>query len=334
MIFARVHTLLLIALFILVSTTIPNGARAEPGYQWEVKMEMSGMPGGFSMPAHRTCVPKARPDTPGMDAKECQPIESKKSGSHYYWKARCKDDNVVTGDFTYLGEAAYNGTITTSGRDGEMQMKVSGKRLGSCDYSNPSAHVAAMKAQTDRNMAAMCDAAIDRLDPSTIFGNPPLCPDSKKAFCDRLNSASTAEDLEAVLKRVESEREMARMSPQFQSPMNAAFTHCGLSYDTVLARLCHNAVSEKKYDLIGARCPAEKAKLGREYCEGRDYSALMASPDRDMCFALGSKNRPNSSTSGRGPSAGLPEPAPAPQEAPKEDPISSGINKLKGMFGF
>lgn len=125
----------LLALVVATACFNAGPALAETGYLWELRNEMV-MTGEFDgmVPSNtqKVCVPKQQPETPGMDDNACEVLESSRSGNRGHWKAKCKDGVTVISDFTYQGDTAYQGTVTSSTSGGTSKMKIAGKRLGTC----------------------------------------------------------------------------------------------------------------------------------------------------------------------------------------------------------
>jgi hypothetical protein len=255
-------------LLCLLLVAASQAALAEPGYRWEMQMEMNGMAIPGMGGGQSQCLPAGRNDTPGMDST-CTVLESRRSGNNYHWKANC-DGTVSTGDFTYLGETAYKGTVTMV-HDGErMVMKMSGKRLGKCEYSAPRVPVVAMP-----DTSETCDQAVREVEPTLVFGNNALCANRKKAFCARLDSLSP-EAYGRVADRVGHESRQARVAGMVR--MEDAIKGCNLSLADLGARQCRQAAGRSDCDFLDRYCPNERAKCvaAREF-SGRAYSAPAAS---------------------------------------------------------
>ena len=113
-----------------------------PG-RWERTSQMQ-MP-GMQMPEMKTtqCVTpeqlkdpsSALPDpssAPG-DKQACKLSDYKASGNTVTWKMACSGAQAMTGngEMTFAGDA-YTGTIKMSMQQGEVTMKLAGKRVGDC----------------------------------------------------------------------------------------------------------------------------------------------------------------------------------------------------------
>jgi hypothetical protein len=244
---------------------ISHMAWAEPGYRWQMNMEMNGMamPGMGGGTAQ--CLPAGRSETPGMDSKECTLLESSRKGNTYHWKARCQG-TVSTGDFTYLGETAYKGTVTMEEGGEKMVMKMSGKRLDKCDYSPPRFVAPAMP-----DMTEACDQVVKDLEPSLVFVQGALCANRKKDFCARLNNLSP-ESYGRVADRVKAEARQAPMKGYAR--MEDALKSCGQRLADLSDSQCRRAAAAKDCDFIDRYCPSQQAQCaaGRAF-SGRAYTA-------------------------------------------------------------
>ncbi len=116
-------------------------AAAEPGYIWENSMEISAM--GMKMPMQTTqiCQPKEWREPPGAQQQDsnCKMSDLKQSPSKVSWKVKCSGPDPVTGsgEMNFQGDTRYSGVVRMSMKEGETLMKLSGKRLGPCEYSKP-----------------------------------------------------------------------------------------------------------------------------------------------------------------------------------------------------
>lgn len=246
----------------LLLAALAQSAWAEPGYRWEMSMQMDGMAipgmgGGSSQ-----CLPAKGGETPGMDEK-CTLLESRRTGSRYRWKARC-DGALSTGDFTYLGDSAYSGTVTVEEGGEKMTMKMSGKRLGPCDYRPPKIAMP--------DMTASCDQAVRDLEPELVFAQKAQCANRKKDFCARLNGLSP-ESYARVADRVKYEEQSGRAMVSVR--MTDALKSCGVRAADLQAGQCRRAVAANDCDFIGRYCPNDggHCAAGRAFSGGRAFTA-------------------------------------------------------------
>jgi len=250
----------------LLLAVASQAAHAEPGYRWEMQMEMNGMALPGMGGGQSQCLPAGRNDTPGMDGNKCTLLESRRNGNNYHWKARC-DGTVSTGDFTYLGETAYKGTVTMEDGGDKMVMKMSGKRLGKCDYTAPKVVMP--------DMTESCDQAVQSLEPTMIFQPGALCANRKKDFCARLNNLSP-EAYGRVADRVAAEAQQGRITGVTR--MEDALKNCGQRLADLGAKQCRQAVGANDCDFINRYCPDDRPRCvtARQF-SGRAYTAAARS---------------------------------------------------------
>lgn len=131
----------LVACALLVTPLLAQNAQnpmREGEWEVTVQMEMPGLP--TKMPEIRTtqCITSeqlkdpasAIPTTPGSD---CKVTDQKIEGNKVSWKMACTGAQAMTGDGELLFEGdTYRGTINANMEQGQMTMKMAGKRLGAC----------------------------------------------------------------------------------------------------------------------------------------------------------------------------------------------------------
>ena len=134
-----------VVLVALAGAAITAQSPIRPG-QWEVvmQMDMPNMP--VKMPEMKTtqCVTpeqakdpaSALPSGPqaGRGGKsDCKVSDYNVTGNTVTWKMACTTPMAVTstGEMTFTDDS-YNGTMKMNTAQGDMAMKVSGKRLGDC----------------------------------------------------------------------------------------------------------------------------------------------------------------------------------------------------------
>ena len=113
-----------------------------PG-RWEVvmNMEMPNMPMAMPEMKNTQCItPEQLAKDPasglprGMNqSKECTVSDYKAQGNTLTWKMACTGQMAMTGtgELTFKGDS-YTGLMKMAMPQGEMQMKMAGKRLGDC----------------------------------------------------------------------------------------------------------------------------------------------------------------------------------------------------------
>ena len=130
----------MIAISLLFALLAPDAAPAgkEQGDLWEVtsKMSMEGMPMEMPATTQKLCAPKTWDEPPGGDAGQgCEVSDFKSAAAGTSWKVRCAGPPAMTGEgeITRTSPDAYTGTIKVRSEQGEMTMKLAGRRLGACD---------------------------------------------------------------------------------------------------------------------------------------------------------------------------------------------------------
>jgi len=113
--------------------------------RWEVSMQMEMPNVPVKMPEMKStqCVTpeqakdpsRALPQGPqnGREATDCKVSDYKVSGNVVTWKMACTKPQAInsTGEMTFTDDT-YAGTMKSVTPQGEMTMKVNGKRLGDC----------------------------------------------------------------------------------------------------------------------------------------------------------------------------------------------------------
>jgi len=93
----------------------------------------------MEMPAQtlRVCAAKDWKQPPAaMDERQkCQSSDFKTAGPKATWKATCAGPPAMTGEgeITRNGADAYSGAIKFTSSDGDMTIKLSGRKVGDCD---------------------------------------------------------------------------------------------------------------------------------------------------------------------------------------------------------
>lgn len=123
-------------LFSVSSTTAETEAPTKvPGDLWEVATEMSMA--GMTMPARTSkhCSPKEWNEPPAGDPEnKCETLAMETTGSRVTWKIRCPGPPPMTGEGEVTrSENGYTGWMKMTAPQGEMNMKITGRRVGDCD---------------------------------------------------------------------------------------------------------------------------------------------------------------------------------------------------------
>jgi hypothetical protein len=129
---------------ILIVNAVAQGS-IRPG-RWEVTMQMQMAGSPMQMPEMKTtrCVTpedakdpvRSMPTGPegrGGQKSDCKVADYKTSGNTATWKMVCTSPQAMTmtGEMTF-NDDSYTGTMRSDTAQGQMTMKVAGKRLGDC----------------------------------------------------------------------------------------------------------------------------------------------------------------------------------------------------------
>ena len=115
----------------------PARAADPPGVLWETtsQMAMAGMP--MQMPAQtaKACTAKTWTKPPPGGDKSCVASDYKMVGSKMTWKMQCSGQTPMqgTGEMTFEGSDSYAGAIQATTQGTNMTIKLSGKKVGTCD---------------------------------------------------------------------------------------------------------------------------------------------------------------------------------------------------------
>jgi len=324
----------LAALLLGLLLAAPAGA-AEKGTWWEMttEMEMVGMP--FAMPptTFKLCQPDGDWSRPpeGKQDQNCTVKDVKRSGNSMKWKVSCTGEEPMEGEgeMTRTADALTGRTHITS-RQGEMNMKMKGKKVGgACDpealrkeneakVEKYKAQGQQLQAQADAAQVRQCEDAIREMQVSAIAGSSPMCKDpaKKTAFCAR---ARTEEGFAKLMGQAEMEKASGGSMP---GP-KAAARACGLDLPAVQQELCAGAAKKESLAFLGAWCPAEAKVIAKRECAGRGYTAMQGSKYRDFCARFAGEQLDAEA-----------KPVPEKKKKEEEDSVEKGKKLLKGVLGF
>ena len=137
MITASTGRLAAAAALVVLPALWPALAADPPGVLWETTSQMAipGMP--TQMPAQTTkaCTAKTWTKPPPGGDKSCVTSDYKVVGSKATWKMQCSGQMPMqgTGEMTFEGSDAYTGAIQATVQGMNMTIKLSGKKVGTCD---------------------------------------------------------------------------------------------------------------------------------------------------------------------------------------------------------
>lgn len=299
---------------------------AEPGDLWESTMQMT-MSGQYamSMPARtqKICKPRgeAWTEPPAADDKsKCTMTNVHASSAKMTWDVECTQPPARgTGEIVFQGRDAYSGTMTMTMSEGTMTMKLSGKRVGDCDYTDTRNKIAdiqrqaaaGQKAQADA-MVTMCTDAAKSTSAYTFLGPNRVCdkPEYKTMFCE---SAVTEKGYVSLAGEPGS-------APTPGMPgLAEAMAYCGNDEEDVREKLCARAVAAESYAFPAKYCPEQVQDVAERECAGRKYTSI-DEKYRVLCSTYAQRMASDEASEDEAP----PE---------KETPTKKGKKLLKGLFG-
>ncbi len=325
-------------------------AAAEKGAWWELtsEMEMAGMP--FAMPAttFKTCMPEADWKRPpeGKQDKNCTVKDVKVSGNTMRWRVSCTGEEPMEGDgeMTRTGDSLTSRTHIKS-RQGEMNVKMRGKRVGgACDPEEQRRELEAKadryreqgrqaQAQADASMAQMCENGIQEMQAAAVLGPAAFCKDpaKKDAFCARVRT-------QAGYSKLMAQGEMEKASKGAVPGPQAVAKACALDLAAVQKGLCAEAAKAESLAFLAASCPVEAKVIGKRECAGRDYTALRGSKYRDFCARLAGDRMQAGDDEEAQPVRNAKKKKDKKAEEEKQDDEEGAVDKgkklLKGVLGF
>lgn len=305
-----VRTLALLCAPILASAAPPGN---EPGVQWEqtVEMEMSG----FSMPAQtsKVCVPKkgmTEPPGAGRDEK-CKVTDVRNDGKKMSWSMVCEKEKITgTGEIIQRADG-YDGKMTMRSPDGDMVMKLSGKKLGgACDAGEMKRKVEAIQAEGAAQLAQTCREMASQGTVMAFAGPQAMCKDPA--------------DRAVLCKQVATPDGVRSLSAQPATVTKDLGAVCGKSFEKMKEEACGDAGrweaerrctdgSDKLLSFIGETCPTQTQVVAQRECAGRTYTDLTTCY-RSFCTSFAA----NLLDKGKKPAAQPPKPEDAAQDAAKK----------------
>ena len=119
---------------------LPAGAAEtakEPGDLWQgsSQMSMEGMDMGMPAQTLKVCAPKTwkEPPAPANEQQKCRNSDFKVEVPKATWKVTCTNPTMTgEGEIVRDGATAYSGAIKFKSDDGNMKIKLNGRRVGDC----------------------------------------------------------------------------------------------------------------------------------------------------------------------------------------------------------
>jgi len=276
--FVRLSVLLLAPTLALAAPpTAPPSVAPEPGVEWEntVEMQMAG----FSMPAQTTksCVPKKGMTGPPGAGKDdsCKATNVKNDGKRMSWSMVCEKEKMTgEGEITQTADG-YDGKMTMTTKDGEMVMKMRGKKLGTpCDAATIKRQMVAIQAETAASIAENCRSSAKEMQVWAFTGTgtsaPVMCKDPADVaiLCDK---AATRDGIWSFLRQPDSTRsDLGVLCKKDFSVMKAQ--SCAVAGKE--EKGCKTDADQKLLSFIGDACPAQTQVIAQRECAGRTYTEL------------------------------------------------------------
>lgn len=336
------------------------------GEVWEITMNIPGMPAGMMKP-QRVCQgdDPSRAATQDPSKKDCKVTGSKKTALGTTVVLSCPDGSTMTIEQQYnAARSEFKSTMSTKGgRDGDMTMNMTGRKVGTCDAvaenkardakiddmkkqaAAGQAQSAAMMKQQSDNQIKQCSAALESMSWNG-FGAHGHCYKRSDGQCAQL--AEMHKQFPEATKACNAN--LGEFCRRFQtadgfmkarSDENAA-KMCGVSSKAIKTAQCPKT---QNLAFLGAYCPVQAKPIAMEHCTGRDYTSRNGGKYNVFCsnyLANEDFERPPGAAPARARSAPAASgTVPAPDNKTQgeksadvvKEGVSQGINKLKGLFG-
>lgn len=339
-----------VACVLLVAAS--SAAAQGSGELWEITMNIPGMPAGMLKP-QRVCQgdnpERAATQDPGK--KDCKVTSSRKTAAGTNVTLSCPDGSTMTIDQQYnAARTEFKSTMSSKGgRDGDITMNMTGRKVGACDAQQAAkdrdAQMAAAKKQMAEGQkqaaAAMaagakaqkefsdkqikqCAAAVESMNfqELSLFGQCYGKKDDKqcKSNLDAMGKAYP-EAVKSCNARAAEFCKRYRTQEGFLKAKadETAAQACGVSTAAIKAAECPKALASQSLPFLGAYCPVEAKPIAQEHCVGRDYTSKMGGKYGQFCMNYLANNS-------------LEKPPASATDQVKQG-VSKGIDKLKGLFG-
>lgn len=334
--------------FVVAMLALPLAAAAQgSGELWEITMQVPGMPAGM-MPPQRICQgddPERAAQQQGRDKKDCKVTDKKQTGSRNTISMRCSDGSTMVIDQQFnAARTEFKSTMSMKGKDGDMTMTQTGRKVGACDAvasrkerdekmaamqkqaaAATAAGAAATKQHADRQIK-QCAEALDTMQ-FRGFGVYGHC--YKKTSADCKSSMVSSDQMSPELAKTCNAR-VAEFCKRYQTQEGFLKTKgdenaaemCGVTTASIKAAQCPRAAQNQSLEFLGAYCPVEAKPLAQEHCVGRGYTSKLGGKYGSFCQAYLAQ-------------ASLEQPAAQPASTTDQvkQGVSKGLDKLKGLFG-
>jgi len=306
----------------------PAAAPGKTGDMWDVTSQVAieGMPMRMPAQTHQVCAPKSWNEPPGAQSagENCQVSDVHSTGSKTTWKMKCTSPDMTgEGEVTRTSPDAYTGSIKMASSDGNITIKLSGKRTGECDYKDTSmtpAQSAAASQKLDADLAKMqaegCKGLAEGLqlqmlkmhgsgcdDPATqeMFCKKAFSPEGTKELMGRPDTM-TGYTLKESLDFCSGSPGKAAYCGQFNTPAGyvqfasagtgqgtpqaTLMAFCGLSaaqVDEDRQKICKTITGLSEPIFLAKYCPAEAKQLAEKECAGRSFTGAAPTPYKEFC---------------------------------------------------
>ena len=336
---------------------------------WEIKSQMNipGMPAGMGAQTARVCQGKdpGKDATRDKDMQKCKVNDVKQTATRTTVTMTCPEGRMVVDQQYNAARTEFKGSMKMTGKDGDMTMTTTGRKVGACDVQEAKresdAKVAAAKKQVAAGVAAsaamqkqqsdqqikQCNGAVQSMQYHQLGAYGQCYKKAESRDCKGLNQAYP-EAVKTCGARVEEFCKRLQTADGFvkaKGDENAA-KMCGVTSKSVKAAQCPRAEKAGSLAFLGAYCPVEAKPLAEAQCTGRDYTSKLGGKYAAFCvnylanadFESGAKERPAAASPSPSQSQSQQQAAPPASEPASttdqvKQGVSKGLDKLKGLFG-
>jgi hypothetical protein len=281
---------------------------------------------------------------------------------------RCADGTTMVIDQQYnAARTEFKSTMSMKGKDGDMTMSSTGRKVGTCDavaarkeqdakvdaakkqIAAGQAQSAAMMKQAADQQIKQCAMAVDKMQYSGL-GQYGQCYRKTDKQCVSMMepknqiSPEVAKSCNSQVVEFCSRLQTAGGYMKAESSVESAAGMCGVSTKAIKASLCPRAEKDGSLGFLGAHCPVQAKPLAEVQCKGRDFTSKQGGKYAAFCMNymankdFDGEDKPRSAGSTATRSQQQQQEAP-PASQPQstgdqvKQGVSKGIDKLKGLFG-
>lgn len=359
-----------IGLFACAILALPLSVAAQNNDElWEIKSQMNipGMPAGMGAQTARVCQGKdpGKDATRDKDMQKCKVNDVKQTATRTTVTMTCPEGRMVVDQQYNAARTEFKGSMKMTGKDGDMTMTTTGRKVGACDVQEAKresdARDAAVKKQVAAGMAASaamqkqmsdqqikeCNVAVDKMEFHRLGAHGQCYKKAESKDCKE-SAKSYPEATKACGARVDEFCKRFQTADGFMKASNRenAAQMCGVSTKAIKTAQCPRAEKAGSLAFLGAYCPVEAKPLADVQCVGRDFTSKQGGKYAAFClnymanadFESGKKQRPAESAPAPAQSqqqqqAAPPASEPASATDQVKQGVSKGLDKLKGLFG-